>query len=397
MGMFFKIAYKSLSDRKASALMTLLALTVSISVLVSVEHIRVQAKESFSNTVSGTDLIVGARTGSLNLLLYSVFRVGTPTNNIAWSTYQDISGSSEVKWSVPLSLGDSHRGYRVLGTNQDYFRYFSYGQKHPLVFAAGREFKSTFEVVLGAAVARALNYQPGDEILLSHGIASASFNLHKGSPFSVVGILEPTGTPVDQTVHVSLQGLSAIHDSAQYAGDPDSITAFLVALKSRVGVFSLQRQVNNYRAEPVMAILPGIALSELWQMMAMVEQTLRLISVLVLISALLGLSAMLLSSVRERRHEIQLLRMTGAPPWYLFLLSEAEVLLITLLGLGVSLLLVVLSFTAGQTYLAGHFGINISADIFTLSTLVSCLIVTGSALVIGALPAIAMYLRALRP
>ena len=395
--MFLKIAYKSLVDRKTSVVMTLLALIVSISVLISVEHIRVQTKESFASTVSGADLIIGARTGSLNLLLYSVFRVGAPTNNISWSTYKDISASDEIKWSIPLSLGDSHKGYRVLGTNQDYFRYFSYGAKHPLIFADGREFSDAFEVVLGAAVARELGYSPGSEILLSHGISSADFNLHKGSPFTVTGVLEPTGTPVDQTVHVSLQGLKAIHNSAQYTGDPESITAFMVALKSRIGVFSLQRTVNNYKAEPVMAILPGVALSELWQMMGILEQTLRFIGVLVLLSALLGLSAMLLSSVRERRHEIQLLRMAGASPFYLFLLSELEVLLITLAGLCASLLFVWLAFALGQGYLAGAFGINISADIFTLNTLVLSLIVAGSALLTGALPALAMYIRALRP
>lgn len=265
--MLMTLAYRSLMARKTSVLMTVLALVVSISVLISVEHIRVQSKTSFANTVSGTDLIVGARTGSLNLLLYSVFRVGSPTNNIAWSTFEDISQSAEIEWAIPLSLGDSHRGYRVLGTDERYFRHFKYGNKHTLTFREGRAFRggsgskgqgseeqgseglgseglgsvdqSHFEVVLGAAVAQQLNYALGEQILLSHGIASASFNQHKGSPFTVVGILEPTGTPVDQTVHVSLQGLSAVHQGGQFTADPDSITAFMVALKSRMGVFSL--------------------------------------------------------------------------------------------------------------------------------------------------------------
>jgi len=108
--MFFRLAYKSLLNRKGSAILTLMAMTVSVFVLIAVEHIRYQAKESFSNTVSGVDLIVGARTGSLNLLLYSVFRIGTPTNNISWSTYEKIASSKNVKWAIPIALGDSHKG-----------------------------------------------------------------------------------------------------------------------------------------------------------------------------------------------------------------------------------------------------------------------------------------------
>ena len=112
--MFIRLATKSLLNRKGSVLLTILAMSVSIFVLLGVEHIRGQSKQSFNNTVSGVDLIVGARTGSLNLLLYSVFRIGSPTNNIAWDTYQSISNNAKVAWAIPISLGDSHQGYRVM-------------------------------------------------------------------------------------------------------------------------------------------------------------------------------------------------------------------------------------------------------------------------------------------
>ena len=101
--MFIRLAYKSLLDRKGSILMTLLAISVSVFVLLGIEHIRQQAKESFSNTLSGTDLIVGARTSNLNLLLYSVFRVGNPTNNIGWETYNNIATNTNIVWTIPIS------------------------------------------------------------------------------------------------------------------------------------------------------------------------------------------------------------------------------------------------------------------------------------------------------
>ena len=209
--MILTIARRSLLNRKGSAFLTLLSLVVSVSLLISVEHIRKQAKESFSRTVSGVDLIVGARTGQLNLLLYSVFRVGNPSNNIDWESYQAIAESSMVKWSIPMSLGDSHRGYRVLGTTQSYFEHYSYGNKLPLTFAQGQAFDGLFETVLGAEVAAKLGYQLGDEITISHGVGQVSFKHHDEAPFVITGILAPTGTPVDKTVHITLGSMEAIH------------------------------------------------------------------------------------------------------------------------------------------------------------------------------------------
>lgn len=207
--MFFKLAMKSLLNRKGSVILTLMAMTVSIFVLLAVEHIRYQAKESFANTVSGVDLIVGARTGSLNLLLYSVFRIGSPTNNISWGSFEDITSHPQVKWAVPIALGDSHKGYRVMGTTKEYFEVFSYGNGHTLKFDKGHAFSHLLDVVIGADIAKKLGYSLGEKLVLSHGIASTSFSQHDDRPFTVVGILKPTGTPVDQTLHVSLEGIEA--------------------------------------------------------------------------------------------------------------------------------------------------------------------------------------------
>ena len=128
--MFIRLALSSIKSRKGSALLTFLAITVSVFVLLGVEKIRHQAKDSFSNTVSGIDLIVGSRTGDVNLLLYSVFRLGNATNNISWKSYQRITKNPNVAWTIPISLGDSHEGYRVMGTNTDYFTHFRFGQNH---------------------------------------------------------------------------------------------------------------------------------------------------------------------------------------------------------------------------------------------------------------------------
>jgi len=409
--MFIKLALKSLFNRKGSVALTLLAMVVSIFVLLGVEHIRHQAKESFGNTVSGVDLIVGARTGSLNLLLYSVFRIGSPTNNLSWQSYEDITSNANIDWAIPISLGDSHKGYRVMGTSREYFKYFSYGAQRSLKFSQGAAFNNLFDLVLGSQVAQQLGYKLGDTLVLSHGIAATSFSTHDDKPFTVVGILEPTGTPVDQTLHVSLQGIEAIHIDWQQGVKipgrstseqqlqqldltPKSITAFMVGLESKMTTFTIQRSINQYSSEPLMAILPGVALSELWQMMSMIENILRLISALVFIAALLGLSALLLVSIRERQQEINLLRSIGASPTFIFILIELEALLITLVATGVALIILCGTIFSLQDILATQFGLFISANIFYPSTFVVMAAIFSGSFIACCIPASAAFLKA---
>ncbi|MDG2501451.1 MAG: ABC transporter permease [Porticoccaceae bacterium] len=405
--MFARLASKSLLNRKGSVVLTVMAMTVSIFVLLGVEHIRAQSKQSFNSTVSGVDLIVGARTGSLNLLLYSVFRLGSPTNNIDWETYQQISTKAKVAWSIPISLGDSHKGFRVMGTTTDYFKYFSYGKKRHLEFSSGQPFAELFDVVLGAQVATKLGYSLGDKVILAHGLGTTSFKLHDKSPFNVVGILAATGTPIDQTVHVSLQGIEAIHldwqaiktqagtlTSAQLQAlelEPKNITALMLGLSSRMATFGVQRDINNYRKEPLSAILPGVALSELWQMMGLLENTLRLISGLILISALLGLSAMMLASIKEREQEIHLLRVIGAPPFYLFLLIELEALLISFISMFAGTATLYLCLLATQDALSTNFGLHIGLNILSFNNILFLLLVAGATMVAAAIPSMTAY------
>lgn len=344
--MLIRLAVKSLIDRKGSVVLTCIAMMISIFVLLGVEHIRKEAKNSFASTVSGVDLIVGAKSGQLNLLLYSVFRMGSPVSNISWDSYQKIASSKHVDWTIPISLGDAHQGFRVVGTNNDYFRHFSYGRKQRLTLGDGLVFDNDiFKVVLGADVASSLGYEIGDMIVLAHGIGQTSFTIHDQHPFTIHGILKPTGTPVDQTVHVTLEGIEAIHKKVGTPADelkPSQITAFMVGLKSKMSTFNLQRSIDQYKREPLMAILPGVALSELWRMMTVLESTLRLISALVFVAALLGMAAMMAASIRERKSEIHLLRMVGASPSFLFILFELEAVLISVISTvgGIALLYV---------------------------------------------------------
>lgn len=407
MSAIISLAWKSLLNRKTTAFLTLLTVAISVVLLLGVEKIRTQAKSSFANTISSTDLIVGARSGNVNLLLYSVFRIGNATNNIDWKSYQEISHLPQVKWAIPISLGDSHRGFRVMGTNEDYFKFYRYGSKQPLTFNNGTAFNGLFETVIGSDVAKKLNYKLGDEIIIAHGISDKAFTRHKNLPFKIVGILAPTGTPVDKTVHVSLGAIEAIHvgwgSGAQLGNTPDKeallkqqfqpkeITAFMLGLNSKIQTFMLQRQINSYNKEPLTAILPGIALSELWGMMSVAEQALMVISGFVVVAGLLGMLTSLLTGLQERRREMAILRAMGAQPKHIFFLLMSEASVLTLLGisLGVGLLYIVLAIAA--PVIEQQYGIKIALTGLSSHDLTLLILVQLSGMIIGLLPSIKAY------
>jgi putative ABC transport system permease protein len=405
------LAWKSLTNRKATALLTILTVAISVILLMGVERIRTQAKSSFANTISSTDLIVGARSGSVNLLLYSVFRIGNATANIDWKSFEEISKDRSVKWAIPISLGDSHKGFRVMGTNQDYFKHFKYGKKQPLELKSGKPFESLFETVIGSDVAKELGYTLDSEIIIAHGISDVGFSRHDNTPFRVVGIFEPTGTPVDKTVHVSLEAIEAIHvgwESGANMGNtpskktleaqdfhPEQITAFMLGLKSKIHTFALQRKINTYRKEPLSAILPGIALHELWGMMSVAEKALMAVSGFVVVAGLLGMLSSLLTSLQERRREMAILRAMGARPKHIFILLISEASALTLAGIviGVTLLYSLLALL--QPIIAQHYGVSIELSMINSYEWMLLGLVQLAGIIIGFIPAFSAYRQSL--
>ena len=404
--MLMSLAVSSLKNRRKSILLTFFSLLISISVLLGVEHIRQQAKESFSRTVSGVDLIVGAPSGQLNLLLYSVFRMGSPTNSINFKSFQVLQNNQQVEWAIPISLGDSHHGFRVIGTTQDYFTHFRYGKKQPLEFVQGQAFSSLFEVVIGIDVAKEHNYQVGDEIVVAHGVGSVSFKHHDDTPFVVSGILKPTGTPVDKSLHVTLEAIEAIHLSPaklrQLINDvdavdlsPNNVTAVMLGLKSKFATFTLQRNINSYADDRLMAILPGVAMSELWSMMANFENLLRVISILVLFASLFGLSTMLLASMDQRKSEIAVLRVLGAGPSVIFSLVLIEALILVSVAIIASVMTISLTLALLGDWLASEYGLFLSANVLSMEALTAIGIILIASIITSTIPAFEAYKNAL--
>ena len=409
-----QLAFKSLRFRKLTVSLTIFSLALSVVLLFGVDTIRIQAKQKFINTISGTDLIVGSRSGSVQLLLYSIFHLGNATNNVSWKSFEKITSHPRVNWSIPISLGDSHKGYRVIGTTADIFKYYRYGKQYKLKFSKGQEFSGIFDTVLGSEVAKKLNYQLNENIIIAHGMGDVSFAEHKNLPFTITGILKPTGTPLDKSVLISLKGLEAVHIGwEQGVADqqtiqanelrlddprliPKSITAFLLGLRNKHDIFSIQRGINEFKSEPLLAILPGIALLELWKVIGIVEKILLIIAALVVVTGLFGMLAIILTNLNERRREIAVLRSVGASPKSIFSLMVIESEILVIVGIFTGLLFLYILLSIINPILLESFGLTIELHPPTMLQWLMLLMIMAGGLIAALFPAISAYRKTLQ-
>jgi putative ABC transport system permease protein len=404
-----RLAAQSLYSRRFTAALTVLSIGLAVALLLGVERVREQARDGFASTVSGVDVIAGARTSGQNLLLTSVFHAGTPTNNLSWASYRWLASRPSVAWSVPLALGDSHRGYRVAGTGTELFTHFRYGRDRSLQFAVGRRFDAADEVVLGAEVARRLNYRLEHKLVLSHGSGELGLVQHAANAFRITGILAPTATPLDRAVLVPLDGLDVIH--AETASDDPlqqalggagvaapaarSVSAVLLGLRQRTAALTLQREINEYPSEPLTAILPGVSLLELWQTLSTLEQSMRLISALVVAVGLTGMMTALLTSFDGRRRELAILRSVGAGPRHIVSLICAEAAFLAALGILLGNVLLYAGLAAAREWLARRLGLELGFGAPQQDEWWQMAAVLLAAIVVALVPAIRAYRQSL--
>lgn len=413
--MLIHLAWKSLLNRKLTTLLTLASISFSVGLLLAVEQVRTGARDAFANTISGTDLIVGARSGSINLLLYTVFRIGNATNNVSYEAYQHFARHKAVAWTIPYSLGDSHKGYRVVGTTEAFYEHYRYYGDREVNFAEGKRPDGVFDVALGSDVARALGYKLGDKITLSHGMSEAVGGAagHDDKPFTVTGILAKTGTPIDRSLYITLYGMEALHIDWQEGAPPmlgeeipaseiqpesleiKNITSFLLRAHRRIDSLRLQREVNDYRGEPLMAILPGVTLAELWSVVGYAEDALRVVSIIVVIVGFLGMLVALYTTLEERRREMAILRAVGLGQSKISMLLIMESGLLTFAGSLLGICLLYGAAFVAQPIVEQHFGIYIPIRALgsTEFLYLGCLWVAG--LLIGIVPARKAYRNSL--
>ncbi len=415
-----RLSTRSLLNRRLTVFLSVLTIAFSVALLLTVERVRTEARTSFNQTISGTDLIVGAPSGDLQLLLYSVFQLGNASANMSWQAAQEIAAMPEVEWTLPLALGDSHKGFRVMGTDATYFDHYKYGRKQPLAFASGQRFDQLYQAVIGAEVAQKLGYKVGDRMIIAHGMGKHSFKEHDDKPFTLVGILERTGTPVDRSVLASLESIEAIHVGwgkpalgdirtrfAEKQGkntslnmeqlQPKAITALLVGVKKKTQLFKVQRRINEggqglkVVSEPLQAVMPAVALQQLWKLVGVAENALLVVAGFVVISGLVGLMSVILTGLNERRREIAILRAIGARPMQVMVLLVAEAFILTLLGLliGAGLFYLLLLVAAPAVY--DIWGIWLPVSGFSLTELKLLCVIAVAGLLVGLWPGLRAY------
>jgi len=456
----FRHALRSLWNRRFAAILTVLSIALSVALILGVERLRGEARDSFTNSASGIDLIVAPRGNPVQILMATVFGVGTTGTGLGWETYERVAALPQVAWSVPIQMGDNHRGFPVIGTTAAYFERFRHSGGQPLAMAAGRAFEddASDAAVVGAEVAARFGYVPGSVIVNAHGAGAVAFDLHDDTPFRITGVLAPTGTAVDRMVFVTLQGFDELHaqrtpppedpfdlatsgpgpvgvtgrgaagdTSAPHAvehaedantedGDatgahgehdndvhrdedghddhhhePATINAIYVGLAERTAVLGVQRMLAGLRTDPVSAVLPGVALAELWSITGAAERAMQAMSWAVALAGMIGMLVMLSATLDARRREFAILRSVGATPGRIFglIVTEAGVLM----GAGIlgGLAILTLAVRLSRPILSARFGLFLDLGPVGVHEVAILIAIFGAGLAASLAPAIRVY------
>ena len=407
------LTWKSVQNRKLTSLLCVASIALSVALLLGVERIKNGARDGFTNTISQTDLIVGAKGGPLQLVLYTVFRIGSPTNNIRFSSYTKIKNLPEVDWTIPISLGDAYRGYRVVGSDENFFKHYRYRRNQKIEVLNGKIPIGIFDVVLGYEVAQKFQHKTSDSIILSHGISEKSFMDHSVTPFKVVGILNPTATPIDRSIFITLEGMEAMHigwdkgvPGKNSTVTPENlkkenihigqITSFLLKTKNRIQTLKLQRKIDSFPEDPLMAVIPGLALHQLWKTLSYIENILYLISLCVLAVGLISVIVSLYTSLNERRREIAIFRALGAGAGKVVSLLLVESSLIVLVGTLIGTALLYLCLFMVRPYLESNFSLYLPIQFLSSTELIYLGSILLGGITAGFIPAIKAYRNSLQ-
>ncbi len=409
----FKLTLRSMLERKVTVFLCLCSIAFSTALYLGVSRLKEGAKDGFTGTLSGADLIVGAKGGELNLLLYTIFHLGNATNNIRYESYQKWAANRRIGWTIPISLGDSYKGFRVVGTDQNFIEYYRYRDDQKVSLSEGEFASGIWGVTLGSEVAKSLSHNVGERIVLSHGMSEAAIVSHDHTPFTVQGILAPTGTPIDTSVFITLQGMEAMHIGWEsgIAKEEDmpipselkfedikihQITSFIAGARSRIQVLHLRRAIDTDPEEPLMAIIPGLALAQLWEILSGVEVALQVIGVCVLIVGVIGIVIALTTSLQSRRREMAILRSVGGAPRHILLLLLSEALILAFTGFFFGELLLMGALAIALPLIEGNYSMAMELKIFEISDLNYLGLTIGVALLLSLLPAAMAYKQSLK-
>lgn len=315
--MLMKIVLKSMWARRASVGLVIVTIALGMSLLIGGWAAEGALRQSFARSLVGTDLIVGARGSSTNLLLSAVFGWGGPLGLVPWETVHRINQRPDVAWTLPLAFGDTHHDFRVIAADQSLFEKYRFGDNQTLRMAQGFYDSSLHTIAIGSEVARSLNYRLGQKIVLSHG---DSVIHHHDQPFQVTAILDETLTALDRSLIISHESMEATHHDV----DEHGVSAVFVKLKNRTAALRARHDIEKDDQHPLTVILPALTLADLWQQASTLRLIFQLVSGLVLVVSLSSIVLNLYSAALVRKREMAILRTLGASPWTIVTLFLVE-------------------------------------------------------------------------
>ena len=372
---------------RASPLRTLLNIvlialgTATIGFVVIVNE---QIGGTLNRDAQGIDLVVGAKGSAIGLILAGVFHIDAPTGNVPLASVSELAGNPLVKKVIPLSLGDSFRGYRIVGTTPDYLSLYE-GK-----FAAGRVWQTKMEAVLGATVAAKAGIGIGDTFVGSHGLGVGG-PVHEDSVYTVVGVLKSTGTVLDRLVTVNTESVWFVHEGVLSDSDEKKVveaerevTILLLQYATPMAAATLPRKINA--ATNMQAASPALESARLFRMIGVGADVIRAFGGVVLATAALSLFIALYHALSERAYDIAVLRTLGARRSSIALLLFIEALILALLGglLGLALAHCMVAILA--TWMDSEQSLNIQAWTFAASEFLLLLPALIAAILAALLP-----------
>ncbi|MGB6036121.1 MAG: ABC transporter permease [Cryomorphaceae bacterium] len=345
-----KISLKNITSKPYPAILTLIMLTMGVALASLLVLVGGALDEGFKKNIRGIDMVVGAKGSPLQLILSAVYQIDNPTGNIPLAEADLFAKNRLVESTIQLSYGDSYKGRRIIGTSHDYIDLYD-GE-----LLSGELYQAPFEAVVGSIVAIHNDLKVGDEFYSAHG-ADEGAETHEDHPFTVKGILKPSGSVLDKLILTEPESIWEVHahegDSAE-----KEITAMLVKFKNKMGMISLPRMVNDKTS--MQAALPSIEVNRLFELFAIGISTLRIVALSVLFLGAISIFVSMVNSLKDRVFELALIRSMGATRAQVFLMIMIEAFLLSLVGIVLGLSVSHMGIIALNDYAGDQFGITIS-------------------------------------
>lgn len=315
-----RLAWSYLAARPLLTALHVAMLATGIGTMVMLLLFTAQTEQRLERDAKPVDLVVGAKGSPLQLIMSAVLHVDVPTGNIPLAEARRISANPMIAASTPISLGDSYRGFRIVGSDASFLALYG---AH---VATGRDFAQPMEAVAGSQVARRASLAAGAQVTGSHGLAAGGGASHTAHPYKIVGVLAPTGTVIDRLVVTSLESVWEVHEQHHAQGKDDDtgkdITALLIRYRTPLAAATLPRLINS--TTMMQAASPAYETARLMNLAGVGIDAMRVFAIVLMVTAAVSMFVALMSALQERRYDLALLRTLGARPATLFALLAAE-------------------------------------------------------------------------